>query len=147
MLLFLSFKYSEHETVEKEKEKVGNLKQLKQLSSKVLTVDRIRRWYCSCKGTKRAVQGVSFTVEEHECFALLGVNGAGKSTIFKVLTGVITPTKGNVFVRSTSVLNFVFRHKVSSNLNFFFQICYTSSSVSFIFREKIRVIRSCSLKI
>jgi len=33
-----------------------------------------------------------------ECFALLGVNGAGKSTTFKSLTREVQPTSGKVFI-------------------------------------------------
>lgn len=43
-----------------------------------------------------AVENVSFAVDDSECFALLGVNGAGKSTTFKSLTNVIEPTNGEI---------------------------------------------------
>lgn len=45
-------------------------------------------------GTVKAVRGVSFGLEYGECFALLGVSGAGKTSIFKCLTGEIYPTAG-----------------------------------------------------
>jgi viologen exporter family transport system ATP-binding protein len=51
---------------------------------------------------KSAVDDVSFDVEQGELLALLGLNGAGKSTIIKMLTGIITPTSG-----TASVLGFV----------------------------------------
>jgi homopolymeric O-antigen transport system ATP-binding protein len=41
-----------------------------------------------------AVHDVSFTVERGEAFAIIGANGAGKSTILKLLTGIMRPTKG-----------------------------------------------------
>ncbi|XP_007937859.1 ATP-binding cassette sub-family A member 17-like [Orycteropus afer afer] len=50
-----------------------------------------------------AVDGVSFTVQAGECFGLLGTNGAGKTTIFKMLTGEELPTSGYAFVRGFSV--------------------------------------------
>jgi len=34
----------------------------------------------------KAVKGISFSLANNECFILLGVNGAGKSTTFKCLT-------------------------------------------------------------
>ena len=43
-----------------------------------------------------AVERASFAVNEGECFALLGVNGAGKSTTFKSLMNVIEPTGGDI---------------------------------------------------
>lgn len=51
----------------------------------------------SCRSDKlNAVNDLSFGLQQGECFALLGVNGAGKSTTFKSLTGEVTPTKGKV---------------------------------------------------
>ncbi|GMT23234.1 hypothetical protein PFISCL1PPCAC_14531, partial [Pristionchus fissidentatus] len=45
-----------------------------------------------------AVRGISFGVMEHECFGLLGVNGAGKTSTFEVLTGNATPSSGRATV-------------------------------------------------
>lgn len=45
-----------------------------------------------------AVERISFGLDYGECFALLGVNGAGKSTTFKSLTGDTTPTNGNITI-------------------------------------------------
>ena len=42
----------------------------------------------------RAVDGVSFTVAEGEIFGLLGANGAGKTTVIKMLVGLLRPTAG-----------------------------------------------------
>ncbi|XP_038211321.1 phospholipid-transporting ATPase ABCA1-like [Zerene cesonia] len=44
-----------------------------------------------------AVKGVSFSVKKGECFGLLGVNGAGKSTTFKMLTAAECATRGQIF--------------------------------------------------
>jgi ABC-2 type transport system ATP-binding protein len=49
-------------------------------------------------GTKRAVDGVSFTVERGEVLGFLGPNGAGKSTTMRMLTGFLPPTGGKVTV-------------------------------------------------
>lgn len=43
-----------------------------------------------------AVEKMSFGLEKGECFALLGVNGAGKSTTFKTLTAAEDPTEGSI---------------------------------------------------
>jgi len=49
-------------------------------------------------GTKRAVDGVTFTVERGEVLGFLGPNGAGKSTTMRMITGFIPPTSGTVKV-------------------------------------------------
>ena len=43
----------------------------------------------------QALRGISFRVEQGECFGYLGQNGAGKTTTMKVLTGLMTPTTGS----------------------------------------------------
>jgi lipopolysaccharide transport system ATP-binding protein len=45
-----------------------------------------------------ALQDVSFSVERGEAFGIIGGNGAGKSTILKLLTGIMRPTKGSIRV-------------------------------------------------
>ena len=47
---------------------------------------------------KVAVDGVSFTVEPGEMVGYIGVNGAGKSTTIKMLTGILAPSAGSVRV-------------------------------------------------
>jgi len=47
---------------------------------------------------KDVVDGVSFTVEEGEVFGLLGHNGAGKTTVLRIITGEETPDSGRVRV-------------------------------------------------
>ena len=48
----------------------------------------------------RAVDGVSFTVEEGEMLAFIGPNGAGKSTTIKMLTGILYPDGGSEIGRA-----------------------------------------------
>lgn len=48
--------------------------------------------------TVKAVDDVSFAVEEGEMFALIGENGAGKSTTIKMLTGILTPSDGEIVI-------------------------------------------------
>ena len=49
----------------------------------------------------RAVNNLSFEVKKGESVALFGRNGAGKSTILKMITGVAFPTEGDVYVKGT----------------------------------------------
>jgi ABC-2 type transport system ATP-binding protein len=49
-------------------------------------------------GTKRAVDGISFSVERGEVVGFLGPNGSGKSTTMRMITGYYAPTGGSVRV-------------------------------------------------
>ena len=55
-------------------------------------------------GTKRAVDGISFSVGRGEVLGFLGPNGAGKSTTMRMITGFIPPSAGRVSVGSFDVL-------------------------------------------
>ncbi len=54
-------------------------------------------------GAFQAVCGVSFRVEAGEIFGLLGANGAGKTTVIKMLVGLLPPTAGTGFVAGVAM--------------------------------------------
>lgn len=55
-------------------------------------------------GTIRAVDGVTFQVEEGEIFGFLGPNGAGKTTTISILTTLLKPTAGSATVMGLDVV-------------------------------------------
>lgn len=48
-----------------------------------------------------ALKNISFTINKGESVALIGSNGSGKSTMLKIISGILTPTKGNVQVHGS----------------------------------------------
>ena len=50
------------------------------------------------RGRRRAVDGVSFTVNQGEIYGLLGPNGAGKTSTLAMIAGIFTPDSGEVTV-------------------------------------------------
>ena len=54
-------------------------------------------------GDFTAVKNVSFTVEKGQIFAFLGPNGAGKSTTIKMLTTLLSPSEGALFIDGNDV--------------------------------------------
>lgn len=48
--------------------------------------------------TVKAVDGVSFDIADGEAVGYIGANGAGKSTTIKMMSGILTPTEGDVFI-------------------------------------------------
>ena len=60
--------------------------------SSMLKIDDIHVYY----GAIHAIKGVSFEVGEGEIVALIGANGAGKSTILKTVSGLMHPRSGSI---------------------------------------------------
>lgn len=54
-------------------------------------------------GKLMAVKEISFRVKPQECFGLLGVNGAGKSTTFRMLTGEEMSNSGIMYLRQAEI--------------------------------------------
>src|ERR1700729_2069633 len=55
------------------------------------------------KRNRRALDSLSFQVQEGEVFGFLGPNGAGKTTTIKLLMGLIFPTSGTARIRGRSI--------------------------------------------
>lgn len=67
--------------------------------SSIIQVDAIQKTF---KDTK-AVDNISFSVEEGEVFGLLGPNGSGKTTLVRLLNGVLSPTSGTAYIFGKNV--------------------------------------------
>jgi branched-chain amino acid transport system ATP-binding protein len=65
----------------------------------MLTVEDIHTYY----GQSHVLQGVSLTVDEGEAVALLGRNGAGKSTTINSIIGFVPPRRGRIILRDVDV--------------------------------------------
>jgi ABC-2 type transport system ATP-binding protein len=70
-----------------------------------IEIDGLRHFY----GEREALRGVSLSVGEGEIFALLGPNGGGKTTLFKILSTLMRPSEGGV-----RVLGYDLRSEASS---------------------------------
>ncbi len=59
----------------------------------MLQVKHINVFY----GDVKVLHDVSFEVREHEIIALIGTNGAGKSTVLRTISGILRPEAGEIF--------------------------------------------------
>ncbi len=82
---------------------------------KIIEVKNLSRHF----GTLRAVDSISFHVNEGEIFGLLGPNGAGKTTTIKMLTTILKPTSGDAKVAGFDIKED--QRDVRSNIGIVFQ--------------------------
>lgn len=79
----------------------GNLELTEASKDTTMLVHNLVKQYLGC--LVRAVRGISFRVGRGECFGLLGVNGAGKTSTFKMLTGDEIITGGDARIGALSL--------------------------------------------
>ena len=68
-----------------------------------VVIDRIGKTYDSDGSQVRALDGVSFTVDQGEFVCLVGPSGCGKTTLFRIIAGLTEPTDGEVRLGGTPV--------------------------------------------
>ena len=66
----------------------------------ILDVYNINVWY----GNIHAIKGISFTVREGEIVALIGANGAGKSTTLKTISGLLRSKSGSIKFKGEDIM-------------------------------------------
>jgi methyl coenzyme M reductase system, component A2 len=65
----------------------------------VVARDLIKRYISVDRGVVRAVNGVTFDVYTKEIFGIIGKSGAGKTTLSRIMSGIIEPTSGEINIR------------------------------------------------
>src|SRR6476660_8273989 len=71
---------------------------------KAVVVDKIVKRYGEKKDVVEALHGVSFDVEKGELFGLIGPDGAGKTSLFRILTTLLLPNEGTATVDGLDVV-------------------------------------------
>lgn len=66
-------------------------------------------------GENTLFSNLSFDVQDKEKVGFVGVNGAGKTSLFKVITGEYTPDSGNCFISKNATLGYMQQHTCSDN--------------------------------
>jgi ABC-2 type transport system ATP-binding protein len=56
-------------------------------------------------GSRRAISGITFKVEQGEVLGFLGPNGAGKTTTMRIITGFVPPTSGTVSIAGFDIFS------------------------------------------
>ena len=90
----------------------------------ILQTRDLKKYYGTQPNITRALDGVTFSVEEGEFVAVVGTSGSGKSTLLHMMGGLDTPTSGTVMVRDKELAKMndeqltIFRRR---NIGFVFQ--------------------------
>lgn len=90
----------------------------------ILKINDLRKTYGFGHNVTKALDGVTFSVEEGEFVAVVGTSGSGKSTLLNMIGGLDIPTSGSIEVRGNKLINMsdeeltIFRRR---NIGFIFQ--------------------------
>lgn len=90
----------------------------------ILQTTDLKKYYGAEPNITRALDGVTFSVEEGEFVAVVGTSGSGKSTLLNMMGGLDIPTSGSVRVRDKELADMdeerltIFRRR---NIGFIFQ--------------------------
>ena len=77
-------------------------------------------------GKRQILENINFEINKGEIFGMLGPNGVGKSTIFNLVTGLISPKKGSIFIGGEKVNDYpIFLRTITASLEEFNLIKFT----------------------
>ena len=65
---------------------------------------------CMEFGEQKLFDGMTFEIQENDRIGLIGVNGCGKTTLFKLLTGEYSPTDGNIVMNKNTSIGYMEQH-------------------------------------
>jgi ABC-2 type transport system ATP-binding protein len=68
-----------------------------------ISFQSVNKTFTGARGAFKALDGVSFDIEQGEFFGLLGPNGAGKTTLISILAGLLQPSSGQIKVQGLDV--------------------------------------------
>ena len=68
-----------------------------------ISFQSVNKTFSGARGAFKALDGVSFDIEQGEFFGLLGPNGAGKTTLISILAGLLQATSGSIRVHDLDV--------------------------------------------
>lgn len=83
----------------------------------ILNVQNLCRFF----GGVKAVNDVSFSVNDDEILGVIGPNGSGKTTLFNVLTGIYEPTSGKYFYKGQDITKMPLEKMASIGISRTFQ--------------------------
>ena len=93
--------------------------------SKILKIDNIEKYYGNRSNLTKAIDGISFEVEEGEFVAIMGASGSGKTTLLNCISTIDRVTSGHIYVADEDITKLK-----GDKLN-----KYRSNELGFIFQD------------
>lgn len=69
----------------------------------ILTVQDLEKYYGGKNNMTKAVDGISFSIEEGQFVGIMGASGSGKTTLLNCISTIDRPTAGHILVRGTDI--------------------------------------------
>lgn len=81
-------------------------------------------------GTKKILDNISFSLEEGDKLAIVGVNGSGKSTLLHLITGKYEPTSGNIYIAKDKTIGIMEQDDAVNCISSYGNISFDTSVLS-----------------
>jgi ATP-binding cassette subfamily F protein uup len=112
-------------------------------SMKMMTVEHISKSYVE----KQLFQDISFSITDHERIGIIGINGTGKSTLLKILSGVEIPDEGNMATSKDYSITFLSQHpNLLDELTVIEQLFYKDTPVNKVLRDYEKVLTDLEMR-
>jgi ABC-type oligopeptide transport system ATPase subunit len=79
------------------------------MSEQTLRVTGLKKYFATRRGTVRAVDGVSLSINRGETLALIGESGSGKTTVANTIIGKYVPTEGQILLEGRSIAQLIYK--------------------------------------
>lgn len=100
--------------IQRENDEVANAIMSQNFQAYAMVVKNVHKWY----GYVHSLDGVCFTLRKKEVLAIMGKNGSGKSTIFRILTAIEPMSSGEAYRNSLALSESPFRVSTLSFVTF-----------------------------
>jgi energy-coupling factor transport system ATP-binding protein len=117
------------------------------LEAEAIKIDHLSFSYDTHRNTPEnssALEDISLSIADNEFTAIIGQNGAGKTTLLKNLTGLLRPTKGDIFIRGKNTQG-MFVSAISAEIGFVMQNSDRQLFAETVYDEAAYALRNAGL--